>query len=111
MTSHTVAPVMWMELEVSPALALAQVREEVVESMLVVSATVVVERWPANEVVELLMHWEQFDLYAEEVAAVERPVECADMGTAEGLYEQNVGNDPGGTVAAAMGLGIQSVTL
>lgn len=56
MTSCTVPPVMWMEPEVSPALALAEPREDVVESLLVVSAIVVVEYWQANEVVELLMH-------------------------------------------------------
>ena len=50
-------------------------------------------------------------MYAEELAVVGRPVEYADMGTAEGLCGQEVGNAPEGTVAAALGLGIQSVTL
>lgn len=79
-----------------------------VESLLEVAAIAVVVHWQANEEAELLMHWAQSDLYGEEAAVVGRPVECADMVTAEGEHGQVVGIAPGGTVAAAMGLGIPS---
>lgn len=82
-----------------------------VESLLVAAAIAVVAHWQANEEAELLMHWAQSDLYGEEVAVVGRPVECADMVTAEGEHGQAVGNAPGGTVAAAMGLEIPSAIL
>jgi hypothetical protein len=45
----------------------------------------------------------------EEVAMVGRPVEFADMVAAKAVCDQAVGNAPGGTAAAAMGLGIQNV--
>lgn len=76
-----------------------------------VSAIVVVGHWQANEAAELLMDRARCDLYGEEIAVVGRPVECADMVTAEGVCGQVVVNAPGGTVAAAMGLGIPSVIL
>lgn len=82
-----------------------------VESSLEVAAIAVAVHWQANEEAELLMHWAQSDLCGEEAAVVGRPVECADMVTAEGEHGQVVGNVPGGTVAAAMGLGIPSAIL
>lgn len=81
-----------------------------VESLLVAAAIVAVAHWQANEEAELLTHLAQSDLYGEEVAVVERPVECADMVTVEGEHGQAVGNAPGGTVAA-LGLGIPSAIL
>lgn len=76
-----------------------------------VSAIVVVGHWQANEAAELLMERARCDLYGEEVAVVGRLVEYAGMAIAEGERGQVVGNALGGTVAAAMGLGILNVIL
>lgn len=76
-----------------------------------VAAIVVVGHWQVNEVAGLLRHWAEPGLYGEEVAVVGRPAEYADMATAEGGRGQVMGNAPGETVAAAMGLGIPNVIL
>lgn len=53
--SCEVESVTWVESEAPRAFALAEAREDVVESLLVVSAIAVVAHWQANEVAELLM--------------------------------------------------------
>lgn len=105
---------MWAALAASPAAALAGLRQDVVVPSLVDAAivvVVVVVHWQVIEVAELLMYWAQSDLYEEGVAVVERPVECADMATAEDECGRAMGNGPGGTVVAAMGLEIPSAIL
>lgn len=93
---------MWAELQAPLAFALVERWEDVVESLLVASATAVVAHWQANEAAGLLMHQALHDYYVEEMAAVGRSVvECADMATAEVACDQAMGNAPGGTAAAA----------